>query len=135
MSVAYYIVCREEADDLDVFVNGKAVAHLEDAVIEKLCQSAAVPSLLDFISQSPEELEDFLDGEGMDAEENHNFPDEAWFTAAQGLLTVRGLLNYLRANPGTLDNSADIIEDLLEYETVLTQLEARQIAWHLALDF
>lgn len=135
MSVAYYIVTQDDIDDLDIHVNGKAIAHLDEAVIEALCRSADVPCLLDFISQNPEELQDFLDDEGIDTEEGQALPDEAWFTPAQGLLTVRGLLNYLRAHPGALDNSADIIEDLLEYEAVLIQLEARQIAWHLALDF
>jgi hypothetical protein len=52
----------------------------------------------------------------------------------QGLLTVQGRLNELRAHTDAQDNSADIIEDLPEYEAVFRQREARQIVRHLALD-
>ncbi len=135
MSVAYYIVSREEPDDLDIFVNGKALGHLDEHIIENLCAAANVPSLLSFLSQSPEELEDFLDDEAADAEADADFPAEEWFTAEAGLTTVRALIKYLQKTPQAVDNAADVIEDLLEYESVLAQLAERKMLWHLALDF
>lgn len=135
MSVAYYIVTREEPEDLDTFVNGKALAHLDDGVMEQLCEAAGVRSLLDFLSQDPEELDEFLEDESIELDADNGFPDADWFDAEEGLTSVRGLLNYLRQHPQALPNSTDIIEDLQEYEAVLLQLATRKIAWHLALDF
>lgn len=135
MSVAYYIVTREEPEDLDTFVNGKALAHLDDGVMDQLCEAAGVRSLLDFLSQDPEELEEFLADEGIALDEDNGLPDTEWFSAAEGLTAVRGLLTHLRQHPKAMPNTADIIEDLLEYEAVLLQLAERKIAWHLALDF
>lgn len=135
MSVAYYIVTREEPEDLDTFVNGKALAHLDDGVIDQLCEAAGVRSLLDFLSQDPEELEEFLEDEGIDLDEDEGLPDAEWFAAEEGLAAVRGLLNHLRQHPKALQNTVDILEDLQEYEAVLLQLAERKIAWHLALDF
>ena len=42
MSLAYYIVTRKQPDALDTFVNGKALAHLDDGVIEDLLEYEAV---------------------------------------------------------------------------------------------
>lgn len=135
MSVAYYIVTQDELDDFDVFVNGKALGHLEEDSIDQLCAKAGVPSLLDFLSQNPEELEGFLEDEGIDVEDGDDFPDEAWFSPEQGLLTVRGLISYLQTNPQARANAGDIIAELQEYEFVLLKLAEQNMAWHLALDF
>lgn len=133
MSVALYIVAQKQPKNLDVFVNGKSLGHADEKAIDRLCKKLKVRPLLDFCSQDPEELADFIAEEGGQVPEE--LPAEQWFEAAEGLATVRALLEHLAKNPEALKNAKAIITDLKEFEAVLARLEKRKIHWHLAVDF
>jgi hypothetical protein len=133
MSVAYYIVLKDEMDGFDPFVNGKALAHANEKALEKLCAELKIKPLTAFISQDPEELADFIAGEGMDAPDD--LPAEEWFDAEEGLLVVRTLRRHLGDNPKALKDAAAICDDLAEYEAVLERLHKEGVKWHLAVDF
>ena len=68
MSVAYYIVPRQEIEGFDHFVNGKAVARANEKKLDTICNSLGVTPLSAFISQDPEELTDFLEEEDLNLE-------------------------------------------------------------------
>ena len=135
MGTALYIVTKKKIRGLDLFVNGKAIGAVDDQALDKLCEKLGVASLLGFISQDPDELEEFLDDEGIDAEGDGEFPAEEWFEPAEGLRTVSALTNHLEANPSSLPNSEAIVEDLREYEVLLGKLQEKKALWHLAVDF
>lgn len=135
MSVAYYIVPEREVPGLDCFVNGKALAHVRDSVIERACRGASVRPLLDFLSSDPQDDAEFYAEEGIDPPLG-GFPDEEWFAADDGLRTIRGLLSRVgdlaaAAESGYADHVAD---DLRQYEAVLVGLERAGVRWHLAVD-
>jgi hypothetical protein len=132
MSVAYFIVPEREIDGFDHFVNGKALAQANEKTLEQLCKQLGVMSLTDFLSQDSDEIAAFLEDEGLDTPEE--LPTEQWFEPREGLRTVRALLQHLAVEPKAIKNAKAIVEDLREYEAVLSRLEKEEILWHLALD-
>jgi hypothetical protein len=135
MGSAIYIVTKKKIKGFDPFVNGKAIGKVDSEALGKVCKAAGFESLLSFISQDPDELAEFLDGEGIDVEGDGEFPAEEWFTPEQGLIAVRGLQKYLNATPGALSGQSAILEDLAEYEVVLVKLAEKRVSWHFAVDF
>jgi hypothetical protein len=132
MGVALYIVPEREVEGLDTFVNGKALGHSEH--LEQLAERAGVRPLMEFFSQDPEDLAEFLDTEGAEPTAD-GLPAEQWFPAADGLVTVRGLLSYLSAESTAVPDATAIIGDLQEFESVLGRLAAEGVQWHLSVDF
>lgn len=135
MSVALYIVVKKKIKGFDPFVNGKAVGHADEKSISDLCTHLNVPSLFSFISQDPDELEEFLLDDDPESEEPVQLSEEEWFTAEDGLLTVRALISHLKINPSALPDAEAIIEDLQEYEEVLVKIAEQNTLWHFAVDF
>jgi hypothetical protein len=135
MGTAIYIATKTDICDFDPFVNGKALGRVDSDVLERLCAEAGVESLLGFISQDPDELTEFLEEAGIDAEGDGEFPSEEWYDPERGLVVVRGLIDHLERNPAALPRSSDVVEDLKEYETVLARLAEKKVPWHFAVDF
>lgn len=133
MSVAYYIVPERPVPDLDCFVDGKALAHVRDGVIERLCRESKVRPLEDFQSENPEDAAAFFEDAGIDLPPD-GFPPEQWFAAADGLETVRALLARV-SELAAKGKSAAVADDLRNYEEVLVGLERAGVRWHLAVDY
>lgn len=102
MGVAIYIVTKNEIKGFDPFVNGKALGRVDSDVLERLCKAAGVKSLFEFISQDPDELADFLEESGIEAEGDGGLPAKVWFVPEDGLQVVRGLASHLRENPAAV---------------------------------
>lgn len=128
MSLAWYIMGEKDIKDFDTFVDGKAIAHADEEVLAGIFRTLNVAPLMDFFSQNPEEFGDFPD-------ENSHMPKEEWFSAAEGLKTVRALAAHLQAHPDAAPQSEEILEDMKEYERILSRFEKEGIRWHLAIDF
>lgn len=133
MSVAIYIVAERDIDDLDTFVNGKALAHAEQEDIDTVCANSGIKSPYEYVSQDPDELRETLEEFGGDVPDE--LPDEQWFEAAEGLSWVESLMTYLAQNHDALDDQAAILEDLEEYAGVFRQLKEHGVRWHFAVDF
>jgi hypothetical protein len=136
MSVAYFIVPERAVPGLDCFVNGKALAHIGDGVITRICHEASVRPLQEFCSQDPDEIAAFCEDEGIDPPPG-GFPPEQWFRAADGLRTVRALLARVSelASAGPAWAAEGVAADLQQYEEVLVGLDRAGVRWHLAVDF
>jgi hypothetical protein len=154
MGVAFYIVTEKEMPQDDIYVGGKALAHCDD--LDELAKNAGVRPLMEFFSCSREDAESTLDdfraitddlanltGHREDAEsmlsdlediDLEGFPDVNWFEAKEGLLTVRGLISYLNTNPKAVKKTDAVIDDLQQFESVLTKLDNAGVRWHLAVD-
>jgi hypothetical protein len=131
MGVALFIVPERDVEGFDVFVNGKALGRCER--LDQLAELAGVRSLMEFFSQDPDELEAIAEAEGEETLPDP-LPAEQWFPAEDGLLSVRGMLACLEANPKVIPDGPAIIEDLKEFESVLGNLVSEGIRWHLAVD-
>ena len=92
MGVALFIVPEREVEGLDTFVDGKALAHVEN--LDDLALAAGVRPLMEFFSASPDDFLGVLGEEGDDGElhlpEGTESPPVEWFDAESGLATVRG---------------------------------------------
>jgi hypothetical protein len=89
--------------------------------------------LMEFFSQDPAEAAAFLEAEEVEPP-SEGFAPEQWFSATEGLATVLGLISYLEANGAAIPESSALIEDLREFESVLSQLASEGVGWHLAVD-
>lgn len=136
MGVALFIAPERDVAGLDTFVDGKALAHARD--LDGLARAAGVRPLMEFFSQSPDDLLSFLGEEGDDGElhlpEGFTAPPEEWFDAAAGLESVRGLLGHLAAHPEGVRSLDRVIEDLRQFEEVLAALAREGVRWHLGVD-
>ncbi len=130
MSLAWYVALEREIPGFDPFVNGKFIAKAGDQ-LDAIAKSAGVTPLMDFFSASPETLESLPEEAGEDT--LVGAPSEQWFSADEGLKTVRVLLQA--TSDGKLTSSDKIASDLRELEAVLEKARAHGVRWHLAIDF
>jgi hypothetical protein len=133
MSAAYFIVPERDVPGLDVFVDGKPLAHVRPKQLDRLAAQAGVRPLMEYYSLDPEEAASFLEDEGIEPPEG-GFPPAQWFSAEDGLVTVRGLIALLESNPAAIPNVRAVIDDLLGFEEVLRGLASANVRWHLAVD-
>ena len=131
MGVAIYVVLERElteAEPLIIHMSGKALAGAMDD-LEALAEELGVPSLLSFFGASSEEYEELLDD--MVGAPDLAPPPEPWFSAAEGLRTVRALLARLRAPE---EEFVDALTDLEDMERILAIAEREQVRFHVAMD-
>jgi hypothetical protein len=130
MGAACYVVLEKEIPGLDTMVDGKALNSATDA-LEKAAEAMKVRPLMGFFSAGAEEAAEFL-GDG--AEGLANLPPKQFHDAAEGLKTVRALIEHCTKNPGNLKKADGILEDLRGFERVLTAAQRAGVRWHLAID-
>lgn len=133
MGVALFIVAERKVPKLETDVNGKGLGRCKG--LDKLAEAAGVRPLMEFFSEDPDEaLAAWEEMGDLDPPEG-GFPPEAWFTAAEGLAVVRGLLKYLAENANAVKEAAAVADDLTDFERVLVGLEKAGVRWHLAIDY
>jgi hypothetical protein len=133
MGAALFIVPERSIDGFDPFVSGEALGRSAD-VMDRLADEAGVRSLMEFFSVSSEDVRGFLgEDEGSEKLAGALF-DADWFEARDGLASVRSLIRYLTDRPQAVGNAEELIEDLREFEVVLSRLAQEGVRWHLAVD-
>ncbi|VTT97517.1 Uncharacterized protein OS=Acidobacterium capsulatum (strain ATCC 51196 / DSM 11244 / JCM 7670) GN=ACP_0151 PE=4 SV=1 [Gemmataceae bacterium] len=131
VGVALYIVAEREVPDVDTQVGGKALGRSNN--LDRLAVRAGVRPLMDYFSTDREQAAAHI--EELGEEPPTDIPEEAWFSAEDGLITVRGLLRHLEANPTAISDAAEVAGELREFEGVLVGLAAAGVRWHLAVDY
>jgi hypothetical protein len=116
----------------NIAVDGKALIYRQHDLDELAGQLGLAP-LTGFVSVDPSAVGEFLRQQGIDPDE-HPIPEEEWFSPADALPTVRGLLGHIRANPGAVLDSHRIVRDLAGIEQVLVLAEREAIPFHLGSD-
>lgn len=129
MSVAYYIVLDNEEPGFETFVNGKFLAH-DVENLDAICERLGIRAFGDFLAMSEDDISDML-GEDVELPE---YEGEQWFDAREGIALVNALVAHIKANPGDVDNSSGVLEDLAEYAEVFQKAEGIGAKWHLNLD-
>jgi hypothetical protein len=133
MSAALYIVLERQVPGFDHHVNGKALGRSGE-LLDVLADKVGTKPLMAFFSASPEEMSEFVKSHGEAVQETATaFPSERWFSAEEGLVTVRGLRDAARSEK--IIDVEKILADLEEFERVLDAARVRGVRWHLAVDF
>ena len=89
---SFYIVLEQQITDAGTFVNGNFLSRNKDQ-LDKLTAPLGVPCLSDFFSISPEEVASIAES-AVDTSKIK----EQWFSAEDGLRTIRALQNNLAAS-------------------------------------
>lgn len=127
MSIAYFVVFKDEESNSDTFVNGKNIARVFDD-LTSFCKKYSLKAIEDYHSQNVDEfLEDFDDLE---------IPEQQvlWFEAQEGLDWATTLIKVLKTKPVNFEVKP-VIDDLNEYLSVFKQAKKLNVKWHLELDY
>ena len=124
MSAAFYPVVEGLQSGTDPTVDGKALSRAAD-LLDRLARAAGVTPITQYISVENDDY-GLLEEAGVDV------PSAQWFSAADGLKTVRALRNELaRARAG----DEALSSDLQALERVLVSADEKGFRWHLVVDF
>lgn len=126
MGAAYYIVLKHKIDDLDTGMDGKSLSRHIDA-LDEAARELGVRPLSEFFSADPEQLAEFMEGEGMDAGEVE-LPPLQQFAAQDGLATVRALAGHTAAR------ADGVVQDSTECERILAAAAQHGVGWHFEID-
>ncbi len=129
MSSAYYIVLERNIEGFNQEVNGKPLAKAGES-LDALARTSGVQALMDFFSIVPEEVAGLFEDAAFDLP---NLPTEKWFSAEDGLKTVRVLLQA--ANNAQNGITGAVVDDLKQFQNVLETAQANGVRWHLAVDY
>jgi hypothetical protein len=135
MAASLYIVVEGEDPGFDIFVNGHALARNEDA-LEHLAESLRVTPLLQFFSADENSMCLLLEQGTGDPEWASHLPQPQWFDPADGLATVRALMEFLSSTPVSFGSETlPVLGELREYERVLQKAAKYKVRWHLAVSW
>jgi hypothetical protein len=124
LGAALYIVAENSPEEIDLFVNGKALSRAS-ARLASAAKKLGVREIMSFFSQNPGDAAEFM------AEDAPALPPEQWFDPADGLVSVGALIAHFSASP----TDSAVVDDLKEFEVVLQRLKDAGLRWHLAVDF
>src|SRR5688572_4257478 len=116
MSAALYIVLERKEPGLDTYVDGKALSRAEGE-LDTLAQSLQVTPLMKFFSVDPEEL--LAEVEGLGGEVPDEAPPEEWFSATEGLVTVRKLLQHVDTHLDSVPSGHEVANELTGFVHLL----------------
>jgi hypothetical protein len=135
MAASLYIVVEGEDPGFDIFVNGHALARNEDA-LERLAERLNVASLLEFFSADENSMALLLDQGAENPDWPMPLPQPQWYEAADGLRTIRALIDYLVQDTGALSSETQpALSELREYERVLRKTAQHGLRWHVAVSW
>jgi hypothetical protein len=135
MAASLYIVVEGEDPGFDIFVNGHALARNEDA-LERLAEGLKVSPLLEFFSTDQNSMALLLEQGAGNPDWARHLPEPQWFSAPDGLMSIRALIRLLVTAPATLGSETPpVLVELREYERVLEKTAERGLRWHLAVSW
>lgn len=127
MGAAYFIVLERKIDGLDTAMDGKCMSrHME--ALDEAARKLGVRPLSEFFSADPQQLAEFMEGEGVDVGDTSPPPLQQ-FSAEDGLASIRALAAHSAAR---VDG---VTEDLRECERILTAAAQHGVGWHFEVDF
>ena len=132
MAQAILITLEKELPDASAAYarggTGKALAREADR-IDFAARRKSVASITSMLSENPATLIAQLKADGFDPA-RMGIPPEQWFTAAEGLATVRALAEHVGANLNDFKQPNPILRDLKAAEALLTAAEAAGVRFH-----
>lgn len=107
---------------------GKALAREADRVDSAARRKRVTPPT-SLLSENPAALIAEMQAQGFDPAKMR-VPPEQWFPAAEGLATVRALVEHVTANLNDFKQPNPILRDLKAAEALLTAAEAAGVRFH-----
>jgi hypothetical protein len=133
MGVSIYVSLEKEIAGIDpLAINGKPLSQAVE-VLDEWAQTIGLTPLMEMVSSPPEEIAELMDVDLEDLPKH--LVAEQWFAAADGLRTIRGMIEHLRLQSAAIKASGDVLTDLQDIETVLMAAELAQVRFHFSLDF
>ena len=134
MGVSLYPVIEGQTAGSAEF--GTAGKPLAKAVLnlEKAAKRSDVQPLYDFFSMSrPQAIAEVLGGDPDDPSsyEEAKLPQERWFDAASGLKTISWYMRYVEEHPSKFAKPDSVLQDLREFERILSRAKSLGLRWHL----
>ena len=138
MAENFFIVSAFISERAEFFPVGRVLIHCHPVgarirpgkspfqYLDQLAQDVEVWPLSKFISG---ESESFL-GEGKVMATTEGQPTSLWFTAPEGLVSIRGLLDYLTIHTEVVAEVKRVISELRQCEDVLLGLKKKGARWH-----
>lgn len=108
---------------------GKALLYYHHQ-IDDLATDLGVTPLSSFFRPDRVGVAAFLRSQGVEPDEDA-LPEEDWFEAYDGLLTVRGLLDRLREDLAAVPQGDKVVADLEEIERTLVPAEVAGVRFRL----
>ena len=127
MSLAWYVVLERQLPNRASVTNGNALAHAAKAV-DAIAKREGVQPLTRFFSLSLEEYSAVAESNPKIPKKS---PQEKWFSASEGLRTVRMLIQ-VAAREGLDDR---VVDDLVEFSSILGMAVEHGVRWHLGIDY
>lgn len=131
MALAYVITLEKEIPELAAYTkggSGKALARESDRV-DSTARRKSVTAITGLLSENPAALAEQLKADGFDPSKMR-LPPERWFSAADGLKSVRGIAEYVTANLNDFKQPNPILRDLKAAETLLVAADAAGVKFH-----
>ena len=107
---------------------GKALAREADR-IDLAARTRKVAQPASLLSENPAALMAEMEAQGFDPNKMR-IPPEQWFPAADGLVTVRALIEHVNANLNNFKQPNPILRDLKAAEALLAAAEAAGVRFH-----
>ena len=108
--------------------SGKALARESDR-IDSAARRKSVTPITSMLSESQAKLREQMITEGFDPSKMR-LPPEQWFSAAEGLKTVRTLIEHVTANLNDFKQPNPILRDLKAVESYLEAAKTAGIQFH-----
>ena len=135
MPASLYIVVEGDDPGYNIFVNGQALARNEDA-LERLAERLNVSPLLEYFSADENSMALLLEQGTGTPDLSRPLPKPLWFSALDGLLTVRALIDFLATTPTALGSETlPVLGELRGYARVLRKTAKHGLRWHLAVSW
>jgi hypothetical protein len=109
---------------------GRALARESDR-LDNAARTRNVSPLTSLLSESQAVLRAQMEANGFDTSKMR-LPPEIFFSAAEGLKTVRGLADYLMDHFNDFKQPNPILRDLKATESLLAAAEAAGVKFHFA---
>jgi hypothetical protein len=137
MGAAFFpVVSGEYTEMKDLMIDGKAICRASP-VLDNAAKKLGVKPLTSFYGS---DVNDVIEEYGLDVDET--FEDTTkWFSADEGLKTVRALLTLIKENPDSiawddiLTWKDGVVWDLEGLEQILILAQKHNAEWFLACDF
>ena len=131
MALAYIVTLEKQLTTPVAEVkgaSGKSLARESDR-LDFAAKRKDVTAITSLLSENPAALIAQLLEEGFDPA-RMRFPAEMWFSATEGLKTVRGLIEHVSANLNDFKQPNPILRDLKSAEAILTAAETQGVRFH-----
>ncbi len=131
MALAVVITLERELPESAAYTkvgSGKALARETDR-LDGAARRRSVTSITSLLSESQAVLIAQLQADGFDPSKMR-LPPEQWFPAAEGLKTVRALIEQVTANLNDFKQPNPILRDLKAVDALLTAADAAGVRFH-----